>query len=233
MKRPLITVVIPVLNERDRIGSLIGELGDDNSARFEIIIIDGGSSDGTVRAAQNLDAQAAITVTVSEPGRGPQLVAGTARAAGDILWFLHVDSHVAPGALGRIRAAIDEDDIIGGNFRLIFDGNDRFSIWLTGFYAWFRRRGLYYGDSGIFVRRDIYDRIGGIQPLALMEDYDLTRRMERHGGTCCIDTPALITSSRKFAGRHPVGIVFGWLKIHALYALGVNPKRLAKIYYGR
>ena len=144
-----------------------------------------------------------------------------------------MDSHVAPGALDRIRAAIDEDGWVGGNFRLTFDGNNRFSTWLTGFYAWFRRRGLYYGYSRIFVRRDIYDRIGGIQPLALMEDYDLTRRMERHGCTRCIDTSALITSAQKFAGRHPVGIVFEWRKIHTLYGLGVNSKRLAKIYYGR
>jgi hypothetical protein len=62
-----------------------------------------------------------------------------------------------------------------------------------------------------------------------MEDYNLTRRMERHGGTWCIDTPALITSARKFAGRHPVGIVFEWRKIHTLYGLGVNSKCLAKM----
>lgn len=225
---PMISVVIPVLDEEDRIGAVIDALHRDNSAPFEIIVIDGGSSDGTFREAENHRAQ----VSVSEPGRGPQLAAGAARAAGDILWFLHVDSRVAPGALGRIRAAIDEEGRIGGNFCLIFDGGDGFSTWLTGFYAWFRRHGLYYGDSGIFIRRDIYLRIGGIKPMALMEDYDLTRRMERHGGTCCIDAPALMTSSRKFAGRHPIGIVFGWLKIHALYRLGVHPNRLAKLYYG-
>lgn len=231
--RPVISVVIPVLNEVDRIGALIDELVSDDSAPFEIVVIDGGSDDGTVAAVQNLGLPDTATVAVSEPGRGPQLVAGAARATGDILWFLHVDSHVASGALGRIRTAIDEEGLIGGNFRLIFDGTDRFSTWLTGFYAWFRRRGLYYGDSGVFIRRDIYERLGGIQPMVLMEDYDLTRRMERYGGTGCIDAPPLVTSSRKFAGRHPVGIVFGWLKIHALYGLGVNPKRLAKIYYGR
>lgn len=116
MKRPLISVVIPVLNERDRVGTLVGELRHANSAPFEIIVIDGGSNDGTIEAAQNLDAQAAITIGVSEPGRGPQLVAGAAQAAGDILWFLHVDSHVAPGALDRIRAAIDEDGWVAGIF---------------------------------------------------------------------------------------------------------------------
>lgn len=233
MIRPVISVVVPVLNEVDRIGTLISEIVADGSAPFEVIVVDGGSSDGTVAAVQSLGLKDAVRIANSEPGRGPQLVAGALQASGDILWFLHVDSHVALGALERIRAAVDEDGLIGGNFRVIFDGADRFSEWLTGFYAWFRRRGLYYGDSGIFLRRDIYQRIGGIQPMALMEDYDLSRRMERYGGTGCIDTPALITSSRKFAGRHPLGIVFGWLKIHALYGLGVSPKRLAKIYYGR
>lgn len=69
--------------------------------------------------------------------------------------------------------------------------------------------------------------------VALMEDYDLTRRMERFGGACCIDTPALVTSSRKFQGRRPIGIVPGWIRIHALYRLGVKPERLSRIYYGR
>ncbi|CAN0305310.1 unnamed protein product, partial [Discosporangium mesarthrocarpum] len=225
----LISVVIPVLNEEDRIGALIDELHRDGSAPFEIVVSDGGSTDGTVRAVERPD----VRVTVGEPGRGPQLVAGVAQARGDVLWFLHVDSCVAAGTLGSIRAAIDDDHRIGGNFRVLFDGTERFSNWLTGFYAWFRRRGLYYGDSGIFVRRDVYDGIGGIRSIALMEDYDLTRRMERYGGTCCIEEPPLTTSSRKFAGRHPVGIVVGWIKIHILFALGISPKRLAKMYYGR
>lgn len=229
MSRRLISVIIPVLNEEDRIGVLIDELHRDGSAPFEIVVSDGGSADGTLHVLAQTD----VRLTAGAPGRGPQLSAGAAHAQGDIVWFLHVDSHVAAGTLGRIRAAIDEDNRIGGNFRVVFDGADRFSRWLTGFYAWFRRHGLYYGDSGIFIRRDVYERIGGIQPLALMEDYDLTRRMERYGGTCCIEEPALTTSSRKFTGRHPVGIVLGWLKIHILYALGISPARLAKMYYER
>ena len=105
MKRPLISVVIPVLNERDRVGTLVGELSHANSAPFEIIVIDGGCNDGTIEAAQNLDAQAAITIGVSEPGRGPQFVAGAAQAAGDILWFLHVDSHVFITAIHAFLSA--------------------------------------------------------------------------------------------------------------------------------
>ena len=72
MRRPLILVVIPVLNERDRVGTLVGEHSHTKSDQFEIIVIDGGSNNGTVEAAQNLDAQAVITIGVSEPGRDPQ-----------------------------------------------------------------------------------------------------------------------------------------------------------------
>ncbi len=90
--------------------------------------------------------------------------------------------------------------------------------------------GLYYGDSGIFVRARIYRALGGIRPLAVMEDYDFSRRLERAGPTCCIAEPPLVTSSRRFHGRRPAAIVWGWLKIHALYHLGVAPARLARLY---
>ena len=120
--------------------------------------------------------------------------------------------------------------MVGGNFRILFDGGGGFDRWLTGFYAWFRRYGLYYGDSGIYVRREAYRAMGGLRPIAVMEDFDFTRRLERYGETCCIADPPLVTSSRRFRGRHPVAIVWGWLKIHALYYFGVSPDRLARMY---
>lgn len=229
MTRSLISVVIPTLNEQARLGRLLKELDADGSAAYEVIVSDGGSEDATDFVARG----AGATVVCGPRGRGQQLETGASAARGDVIWFLHADSRVSQGSLSAIRAAVDENDATGGNFRLIFDGEDGFSDWLTGFYAWFRRRGLYYGDSGIFVRRDVLDRIGGVRPIALMEDYDLSRRLERHGGTCCIDAPALTTSSRKFANRRPVTIFYGWLKMHVLYAIGVSPTRLARLYYRR
>ncbi len=121
-------------------------------------------------------------------------------------------------------------EAVGGNFRLDFDGGTGFDAWLTRFYAWIRARGFYYGDSGIFVRRSVYQLLGGMRPIALMEDYDFVRRLERAGPTICIDDPPLVTSSKRFAGRSPVAIVAGWLRIHALFHLGVSPDRLARIY---
>ena len=131
----------------------------------------------------------------------------------------------------RIAAALAaQPGAPGGNFRLIFDGGDAFSGWLTGFYAWIRRRGFYYGDSGIFVRRRIYESLGGIDPFPLMEDYSFVRRLERSGPTVCLADPPLVTSARRFRGRHPISIVAGWLWIHLLYHLGVVPDRLARHY---
>jgi hypothetical protein len=123
-----------------------------------------------------------------------------------------------------------DSGVIGGNFRLVFDGETWFSRWLTRSYARVRRLGFYYGDSGIFVRRSAYEALGGFRPIAVMEDLDFVRRLERSGKTCCISEPALVTSSRRFEGRHPLKIVCGWIKLHILFWLGVSPDRLAEIY---
>lgn len=225
----MISVIVPTLDERANLTRLLGDLAGQDGA-FEIIVADGGSGDGTPDAAR----AGGVRVIASPPGRGRQLQQGAAAAEGRILLFLHADSRLPRGGLDRIRAALDADPAaVGGNFRLVFDGGTRFAAWLTGFYAWIRGKGLYYGDSGIFVRRAVYDAIGGIRPLALMEDYDFVRRLERAGPTLCIGDPPLITSSRRFAGRNPAAIVCGWLKIHALYHLGIPSERLARIYYGR
>jgi rSAM/selenodomain-associated transferase 2 len=224
--RPRISVIVPTLDEAARLPGLLVRLSDE-TPRPEIIVADGGSRDGSDEIALDHGAR----LIRSAPGRGQQLAAGAAGASGSILLFLHADTDFPAGGLARIAETLEaEHGTIGGNFRLVFDGASRFSRWLTGFYAWIRARGLYYGDSAIFVRAEVYRALGGFRPIALMEDYDFTRRLEWAGRTCCIAEPPLVTSSRRFKGRHPVAIVWGWLKIHALYHLGVPPGRLAELY---
>lgn len=223
---PNVSVVIPTLNEASRLSALIERVRAQDAAA-EIVVADGGSMDGTYDLARRLGVRA-LRATA---GRGRQLERGAAATRGGILLFLHADSDLPPGALDRVRETLAANpDIVGGNFRLLFDGGDGFSRWLNGFYAWIRKRGLYYGDSAVFVRRDIYDSLGGIRPIALMEDYDFVRRLERAGRTCCIEDPPLVTSARRFRGRHPARIVAGWLVIHILFHLGVSPDRLARLY---
>lgn len=223
----LISVVIPTLNEAARLPACLAGLTS-SPVPHEIIVVDGGSTDSTVELAR----EKGVRVLHCDPGRGRQLALGAEWAQGDVIWFLHADTRVAAGdALSALAAAFGQSDRIeGGNFRLFFDGDNPFCTWLTGFYAWIRSHGWYYGDSGIFVRRDILKEIGGVRPLALMEDYDLVRRLERRTRTVLLQDPALITSGRRFVGRSKPAIIAGWLAIHLLFHLGLSPELLARLY---
>ncbi len=222
-----VSVVIPTLDEADRLPALLDALRSE-AELSEIIVADGGSTDGTPELAARLGAK----IVISERGRGQQLRAGAALSRGEILLFLHADSIFPFGGLRALCAALDRDPRApGGNFRVVFDGDSRFARGLTMAYPWLRYFTLYYGDSGIFVRRAVYDAIGGIKPIPIMEDYDFVRRLERAGPTCRIEDPPLTTSSRKFAGRRASAIVWGWVMVHVLYWLGFSPERLARLYY--
>jgi rSAM/selenodomain-associated transferase 2 len=224
-----VSVVIPTLDEAARIGALVAGLRNEEELA-DIIVADSGSSDDTAIPAARMGAR----VVSGARGRGAALCAGAAAAKGEILLFLHADSVFPAGGLAAITAALDRSPRApGGNFCVVFDGEHSFHRWLTRTYAWVRRFALYYGDSGIFVRRSVYDAIGGMKPLALMEDWEFVRRLERAGPTIRVDDPPLVTSSRKFAGRHPAAVIGGLTLIHFLYWFGVPPQRLARIYYRR
>ena len=222
----MISIIIPTLDEERSLPALLDAIGQQRAVH-EIIVVDGGSRDRTPELARDTGAR----TLVSDCGRGAGLSIGAEAARGDVLFFLHADSTLAPGALNRINEVLAADpNIIGGNFRLVFDGDTGFSRRLTQFCAWIRLLGFYYGDSGIFVRRGVYQALGGIRPMPLMEDWEFVRRLERFGRTCCIADPPLVTSSRRFAGRNLLEILYGLFRIHALYWLGVSPDRLLEIY---
>ncbi len=225
----MISVVIPVLNEAERLGILLAALKD-QSEHAEVIVVDGGSDDGSADLAASLGAW----VATASRGRGQQLAIGAAAARGEVLLFLHADASLPAGALAAMQRMLEaHPDAPGGNFRLLFDGDARFDRWLEGFYRWIRSHGLYYGDSGIFVRQQCYQHMGGFRPIPVMEDYDLVRRMEAAGRTLCVEHPPLVTSSRRFHGRHPLAIFFGWVRIHLLFHLGVAPHRLVRAGFRR
>ncbi len=227
----MLSIIIPTLNESKFLPQLLTSLSKARQESVEVIVVDGGSVDETVNIAKSFG----VRVVQSVKGRGNQIHRGVQESSGDILLFLHADSTLTSQNLQALESALEKEaHIIGGNFRLVFDGDEKFSKNLTVFYHWMRKFGLYYGDSGIFVRREIYEELGGIRQIPIMEDYDFVRRLENYQTkfrkTHCIIEPPLVTSSRKFEGRNFFQIIGLWIKMHSLFLLKKSPDQLSKIY---
>lgn len=221
-----VSVIIPTLNEQERLAKLLSALSDDKNIH-EVIVSDGGSIDGTVTIARKFG----VKVVDSSPGRGHQLASAVEHSDGEVLFFLHADSEPASGSVSRLQQLMrDRHDIGGGNFRVKYDGESFFCRFVECLCGFLRRLGLYYGDSGIFVRRTVYDSIGGFKRMAIMEDVDFVLRLERQSKTYCICDYPLLTSSRRFQ-RHTAGrLMCLWVKMHSLFALGISDRALAVIY---
>lgn len=193
--------------------------------QFEVIVADGGSDDQTVNIARS----AGAIVVDSPRGRGQQQNAGAAVATGHILWFVHADSGPDPDALEAIAGVLADTRVVGGNFTLSFDGGTRAARNLTIAYPYFRLLGLCYGDSGIFIRRNVYDALGGFKAYPLFEDVDLVWRIKRVGKFVRLPC-RLTTSSRRFESRSFLKTFAQWTLLQVLFWAGVSPFRLAKMY---
>lgn len=223
-RAPAISVIIPTLNEADTLGETldaVGRLGGD----LEVIVVDGGSGDGTAELARRRGAR----LVTSGRGRGLQMHAGAEAARGRALWFLHADTRPSGGCAALIVEALQDPSVVAGNFQVSFDGGGRPARFLTWLYPRLRRLGLCYGDSAIFVRREAYERAGGFRPFPIFEDLDLVRRLRRRGRVAHL--PAVVnTSSRRFEGRSFSLTFARWAFLQVLYWLGVNPRTLGRMY---
>lgn len=201
---------------------------------FEVLVADGGSSDETGALARSHPL--GPTVVEAGPGRANQLNRAAAVAAGELILFLHADTRLPAGAYASLANAWRAGGVVGGNFALRFgagerfgDGDDLFARILGAVRALERRTGIYYGDSAIFARREAFEALHGFRPLPIMDDYDFARRLERLGRTICLPGPA-VTSDRRWRSLGVVRTVALWNVIRALYLLGVDPARLARLY---
>ena len=223
-KPPALSVVIPTLDEARSVGrTLDAALGV--RGRVEVIVVDGGSRDATPDIARSRG----VRVVTSERGRGAQMHAGARAARGRALWFLHADTLPPADGAELIAEALRDPSVVGGNFDVCFDGGGRPARFLTWLYPRLRRLGLCYGDSGIFVRRETYERVGGFRPFPVFEDLDLVRRLRRAGRVAHLEA-TVHTSSRRFEGRSFALTFARWSFLQALYWLGVDPRRLGRLY---
>jgi len=200
---PLVSVIVPVLDEDAELPRVRAHL-EALPGEWEVLVAEG-------------------------PGRAARMNEAAHRARGDLLLFLHADSRLPAGAYESLVSAAARPAVVGGNFALRFDGEDRFARVLTAVYALQRRFGLYYGDSSVWVRRAVFEQLGGYRELAIMDDYDFVRRLEAAGQTECLPGPAR-TSDRRWRRMGAARTVCLWLSIRWLYLLGVPPKRLARLY---
>jgi rSAM/selenodomain-associated transferase 2 len=226
---PRISIVIPTLNEAPRLGVLIESLQLVAGPQREIVISDGGSSDETTTIAR----QKGALVAEGARGRGAQLNAGASVASGDILWFVHADARVHRRSLEYLEKCAKNSQLCGGNFRLRFDERTSATRLFARIARQQRRLGLYYGDSGIWVRRAVFDELNGFQNWPLFEDYDFARRLEvyarRHGKQTALAPLPMTVSSRRFQ-KNPFGTLRQWLWLQILFWSGASPEKLAQIY---
>ena len=220
----MISVIIPTLNEERVLTTTLQRARQPGV--HEIIVVDGGSTD-TTRAR----AIALADLVVSAPrGRAAQMNAGAARASGDLLLFLHADTWVPNGFADAVAAACTPPEVVGGRFDVQLEPTSPL-LWLTGELINLRSRlsRIASGDQAIFIRRAVFEQLGGYADIPLMEDIDLTRRMKRAGRVACLRA-RVTTSARRWQKHGVVRTILLMWTLRALYFWGMSPERLRRVY---
>lgn len=183
-----ISVIIPTLNEEESIVSTLEDLIFKHKP-YEVIVVDGGSTDNTRKIAKKH-----TRVICSKAGRAAQMNVGAKEAKGDILLFLHADTKLPPGALKKIERVLKEGNKSSGRFRVGFDSKHL----ILQFYAFFTRFHLFsYGDQGLFIRKELFENIGGFCENVLFEDIDIYRRVLNYEKPVILND-CVITAARRF-----------------------------------
>ncbi len=202
----LFSIVIPALDEAGTIGATLASTHDARKSR-EVIVVDGGSRDATACVAE---AAGARVIRSPRRQRAAQMNLGAEAARGGILLFLHADTRLAPGALHAVIAALRDPRVVGGAFARRYDSPSLLLRATCALARWRNRLwGWHLGDQAMFVRAEMFRRLGGFADADQFEDLDFSRRLGRCGKLVTI-TPPVISSARRFevgAGQRTFGDV--------------------------
>ena len=218
----MFSVIIPALNEAACIAQTLQAIPSDVEP-VELIVVDGGSTDRTCELAASY-----ARVIQSARGRAVQMNAGAAEASGSVLVFLHADTRLPEGAFSIIRSVLEESVAESGAFRLAFDVRTpllRFYSFCTRFHV----PQICFGDRALFVRRSVFEEVGGFPPIPVFEDLEMVRLLHRRGGFRFQPQHAM-TAARRFLHRGPLRQQLLNTYIWCRFMLGADPRKIAHLY---
>ncbi len=222
-----ITIVVPILNEAECVDRLLDSLLPLCGSDCKLVLVDGGSQDGTV---EKIRARAEDLLVTSVPGRAHQLAAGVSTGIRDIVWFLHVDSRIPANALTDIRSALVAKTV-WGRFDIRLSGqNFAFRIIERMINLRSRTTGICTGDQGMFMTYEALCSVGGVPMQPLMEDVELAKRLKKASPPACLRS-TLMTSSRRWEEKGVVKTILLMFWLRFCYFVGVSPERLVRLYY--
>jgi len=221
----MISVIIPFINEKQHLSVLLKQLAPLLEKGHEIILVDGGSTDGFDPAGM----VAGVSVYQSNKGRARQMNRGADRAKGRVLWFLHADSRLIQNVEDYV-VQMHSGNPSWGRFDVQLMGSKR--VFKIIAYLINRRSalsGIATGDQGIFIHRELFDRVGGYDDIDIMEDVNICKKLKTIKKPLILTT-MLLTSSRRWSEKGIVStILLMWL-MRFLYFIGVRPSSLIKLY---
>jgi rSAM/selenodomain-associated transferase 2 len=221
-----LSIIVPCLNEAEHIGVLVDQLSTVRERGAEVIVVDGGSDDATVALARTR----CDVMLVAKRGRAKQMNAGAARAQGEVLWFLHADSVVPDRADDLILDALHAKRRFWGRFDVRIAGSHSLlKVISAAMNLRSRLSGICTGDQGLFVKRHVFEALGGFPDIPLMEDVALAKRLKQLARPVCL-RQRIVTSGRRWE-KHGVArtTVLMW-RLRFAYWRGANPAELALQY---
>jgi rSAM/selenodomain-associated transferase 2 len=225
----VLSIIIPCLNEAEGIARTLATLEPVRRRGAEVIVVDGGSDDGTTECAAPL----ADVVIAAPRGRASQMNAGADRTRGEILLFLHADTLLPEAADALVIDGLKRARRSWGRFDVRIDGRHPLLRAVERMMnARSRLTGIATGDQAIFVTRTLFTAAGGFPDISLMEDIELSKRLKRFGPPLCLNH-CIVTSGRRWEKRGVLRTILLMWRLRLAYWLGADPRRLAVRYGGR
>jgi len=222
----VLSIIIPVLNEAGTVVRTLSALQPLRAAGHEVIVVDGGSLDETRAISEPLSDR----LIQSPRGRSRQMNAGAHVAGGEVFLFLHADSLLSEGAVRAMLRAMRSEKRRWGRFDVRLSGNHPLLRIIESLMNWRSRiTGIATGDQGIFVERELFERVAGFPDIDLMEDIALSKALKKQGRPVCL-RQRVRTSSRRWEEKGILRTVFLMWRLRLFYFLGSDTRRLAQNY---